>query len=151
MKSFSLFLFIAFNLLFFSSCTGYSKKEKAQFDKELRTFMKKSNLHLTKSSSGIYYKVATQGKGKTILYNDQIRVMYKGKRMDGTTFDEKNTPVTFLIKKLIPAWKEVLIGQKEGSVFYIATPPQMGYGNQQYGDIPPNSCLFFEIKLMQAL
>ncbi len=145
-------IFFLFGLLFFlTACTGYSASEKKKFDKELQVFMKKQNLKLTKTSSGVYYKIVTVGKGKNILYNDKIRVMYKGKKMDGTVFDEKNTPVIFNLRNLIPAWKEVLIGQPAGSVFYIATPPQMGYGSQQAGDLPPNSCLFFEIKVMSTL
>lgn len=142
--------FLLFTLFTINACTSYSKKEKAEFDKELQTFMKTENLKLNKSSSGVYYKVATQGKGKTILYNDKIRVMYKGKKMDGTIFDERNSPVEFNLKNLIPAWKEVLVGKKTGSVFYILTPPSMGYGSQEAGEIPPNSCLFFEIKVMEA-
>jgi FKBP-type peptidyl-prolyl cis-trans isomerase len=149
----SVFKLTLFALTFvaLSACKGYSKKEKAKFDKELVTFMKKEHLVMTKSSSGVYYKVVTAGKGKKILYADKIRVMYKGRKMDGTIFDEKNSPIEFNIRGLIPAWKEVLVGRNTGSVFYIATPPSMGYGSQEAGEIPPNSCLFFEIKVMEAL
>lgn len=143
--------FITLVLTVLSACTGYSKKDKQKFDKELKAFMKKEHLDLTKTSSGVYYKVVTPGKGKKILYNDKIRVMYKGRRMDGTIFDEKNSPVEFNLKNLIPAWKEVIVGKKTGSVFFIATPPQMGYGSQEAGEIAPNSCLFFEIKVMASL
>ncbi len=151
---FTRILFIFSLLVTISSCTGYSKSEKKKFDKELQVFMKKENLQLIKTTSGVYYKVVTVGKvgdSRKILYNDKIRVMYKAKKMDGTIFDERNTPVTLDLKNLIPAWKEILIGKTAGSVFYIATPPQMGYGSQQAGDLPPNSCLFFEIKVMSTL
>ncbi len=151
MKSILPQLFTAFSLvLIISSCTGYSNKEKEKFDQELKAFMKKENLKLSKSSSGVYYKVATKGSGRVIRYNDKIRVMYKGKLMDGTIFDEKNSPIEFNLKNLVPAWKEVLVGKNTGSVFYIATPPQMGYGSQDNGEIPPNSCLYFEIKVMES-
>jgi FKBP-type peptidyl-prolyl cis-trans isomerase len=145
-----LFLLIALSVAL-SSCTGYSEKEKEKFDQEIQNFLKKSNLSLSKTSSGVYYKLATKGTGKPILYGDKIRVMYKGKNMKGLIFDEKNTPIIYELKNLIPAWKEVLVGQNAGSVFYIATPPQMGYGSEQAGEIPPNSCLFFEIKVMETL
>lgn len=148
--SFTHFLFIAFSTLLLSSCTGYSDKEQEVFDQKLQAFMKKENLKMTKSSSGVYYKVATKGSGRKIQYNDKIRVMYKGKLMNGTIFDEKNSPIEFHLKKLVPAWKEVLVGKNTGSVFYIATPPSMGYGSQDNGEIPPNSCLYFEIKVMES-
>ncbi len=152
MKRYLLPLFSIFVLSFFiASCTGYSEKEKKTFDTEIQAFLKKSNLKLSKTSSGVYYKIVKKGEGKTILYGDKIRVMYKGKNMDGLIFDEKNTPIIYELKNLIPAWKEILVGQKTGSVFYIATPPQMGYGNEQAGEIPPNSCLFFDIKVMESL
>ena len=146
------FLVALFSMvLILSACTGYSNSQKKAFDEKLQVFMKKENLQLTKTSSGVYYKIVTKGKGSIIKYNDKIRVMYTGKNMDVTVFDEKTTPIEFNLKNLLPAWKEILIGQPAGSIFYIATPPQMGYGSQQAGNLPPNSCLFFEIKVMSTL
>ena len=112
-----------------SACTGYSDSQKKAFDEKLQVFMKKENLQLTKTSSGVYYKIVTKGKGSIIKYNDKIRVMYTGKNMDVTVFDEKTTPIEFNLKNLLPAWKEILIGQPAGSIFYIATPPQIIYSN----------------------
>jgi FKBP-type peptidyl-prolyl cis-trans isomerase FkpA len=143
--------FILFSLLFLTACKGYSDKEKKEFDQKIQKFITKENLKLTKSSSGVYSSVIVKGKGKTIRYTDDIRVMYKGKLLNGVVFDEQNSPVQLKLKNLIPAWKEVLVGKNSGSVFMIVTPPQMGYGSNPFGEIPENSCLFFEIKVMQTL
>tara|TARA_R110000737_G_scaffold345455_1_gene373979 strand:+ start:55371 stop:55823 length:453 start_codon:yes stop_codon:yes gene_type:complete len=145
------FLFIALSLILFTACKGYSDKEKKEFDEKIQKFIKKENLKLTKSSSGVYSSVIVKGKGKEIRYTDNIRVMYKGKLLNGIVFEERNSPVQMTLKNLIPAWKEVLIGKNTGSVFMIVTPPQMGYGSNPIGEIPENSCLFFEVKVLQTL
>jgi FKBP-type peptidyl-prolyl cis-trans isomerase FkpA len=145
------FFFFVLSFILLSACKGYSKNEKKAFDEKIQKFIQKENLQLKKSSSGVYYKVVVKGKGKPIRYADDIRVMYKGKLLNGVVFDEQNSPVQFKLKNLIPAWKEVLVGKNSGSVFLIVTPPQMGYGSNAFGEIPENSCLFFEIKVMQTL
>ncbi len=143
------FIFLTF--LFLTACKGYSTKEKIAFDEKIQKYLRKENLKMTKSSSGVYSRTEVQGTGKTIRYTDDIRVMYKGKLLNGVVFDEQNSPVQLKLKNLIPAWKEVLVGKKSGSVFMLVTPPQMGYGSNPNGEIPENSCLFFEIKVMQTL
>lgn len=145
------YLIIILTLLLFSACKGYSKDQKREFDTKIQKFIKKENLKLSKSSSGVYSSVIVKGKGKIIRYTDDIRVMYKGKLLNNIVFDEQNSPVQLKLKNLIPAWKEVIIGQNSGSVFMIVTPPQMGYGSNPVGEIPENSCLFYEIKVMQTL
>jgi FKBP-type peptidyl-prolyl cis-trans isomerase FkpA len=145
------FLFIALSLFILSACKGYSDREKTEFDNEIQSFIKKKNLKMKKSSSGVYSRIEVKGSGKVIRYTDEIRVMYKGTLLNGVVFDEKNSPVQMKLKNLIPAWKEVLIGQNSGSVFIIVTPPQMGYGSNPIGEIPENSSMCFEIKVMQTL
>lgn len=145
------FLFIVLSILLFTACKGYSTEEKKVFDEKIQKFIKKENLKLSKSSSGVYSSTIVKGKGKVIRYTDNIRVMYKGKLLNGVVFEEQNSPVQLTLKNLIPAWKEVLVGKNTGSVFMIVTPPQMGYGSNPIGEIPENSCLFFELKVMQTL
>lgn len=138
-------------LILLTACKGYTKSEKETFDAKIQKYIKKENLKMSKSSSGVYSRVEIKGTGKPIRYTDEIRVMYKGKLLNGIVFDEQNSPMQLKLKKLIPAWKEVLIGKNSGSVFIIVTPPQMAYGSNPFGEIPENSCLFFEIKVMQTL
>lgn len=145
------FLFISLTFLLLTACKGYSKSEKESFDQKIQKYLKKQNLKMSKSSSGVYSRVEIKGTGKPIRYTDDIRVMYKGKLLNGVVFDEQNSPVQLKLKNLIPAWKEVLVGKNSGSVFMLVTPPQMGYGSNPNGEIPENSCLFYEIKVMQTL
>jgi FKBP-type peptidyl-prolyl cis-trans isomerase len=145
------FFFITLILILLSACKGYTKSEKETFDAKIQKYIKRENLKMSKSSSGVYSKVEIKGTGKPIRYNDEIRVMYKGKLLNGIVFDEKNSPLQLKLKNLIPAWKEVLVGKNSGGVFILVTPPQMGYGSNAFGEIPENSCLFFEIKVMQTL
>lgn len=100
--------------------------------------------------SGLQYRVLKEGSGKTPSATDEVTVNYKGTFIDGPEFDNsyaRGTPLTFKIDKVIPGWKEALQSMKEGSKWQLFVPPQLGYGEQGAGPIPPNSTLIFEVEL----
>jgi FKBP-type peptidyl-prolyl cis-trans isomerase FkpA len=130
------------------ACGDYSDADKTYFDKEIKTYLEKNNLKLDKSTSGVYYKVLAKGTGKEILYSDNIRFIYKGTLLNGEIFDQQYSPVEIPLKNLIPAWREVIPGLAEGTSIMIVTPPHMGYGGQETGKIPPNSCLVFDLTIL---
>lgn len=129
-------------------CNDYNQAEKNQFDQEIQVYLKKHKLNLTKTASGVYFKVLEMGTGPEIRYNDIIQVIYKGELLDGTVFDQQYSPVEYTLKNLIPAWKEVLVGLPEGTALMMVVPPHMGYGSQDNGDIPSNSALFFDMTVL---
>jgi FKBP-type peptidyl-prolyl cis-trans isomerase FkpA len=135
-------------LLTFISCGGYSSANKKSFDQEIQAYLKKNKIIATKSESGVYSAILFQGTGEPVKYNDEIRVIYKGTLLNGNEFDSQYSPVEMKLKSLIPAWKEALVGVKEGSSILIVSPPQMAYGGQNKGEIPANSSLVFDITLL---
>jgi len=101
--------------------------------------------------SGLEYKVLKEGSGKTPKATDEVTVNYRGAFIDGTEFDSSYTrgiPLAFQIDKVIPGWKEALLLMQEGSKWQLFIPPQLGYGEQGAGPIPPGSALIFEIELL---
>ncbi|AXG70371.1 putative peptidyl-prolyl cis-trans isomerase [Kordia sp. SMS9] len=50
---------------------------------------------------------------------------------------------------LVPAFKEAFLRMKLGEKAKVFVPSYLGYGSRQYGPIPPNSNLIFEIELVE--
>ena len=147
MKNFLRFLILT---LLISACQTYTEQEKEGFDKTIKHYLKKNNLSLQKTSSGLYKKHITTGNDRIIRYADSIRISYEGKLLNGTIFDKQTTPQTLAIRDLIAGWKEVLLGAREGDEWMIIIPPQLGYGQNKLDDIPVNSILIFKMKIVDV-
>ncbi|HWB34359.1 MAG TPA: FKBP-type peptidyl-prolyl cis-trans isomerase [Candidatus Paceibacterota bacterium] len=95
----------------------------------------------------------TVGTGATAQVGDTITVDYTGKLEDGTVFDTSvgKTPYTFVLGtgSVIPGWDQGLQGMKVGGKRLLIIPPSLAYGSQDYGPIPANSTLIFEVTLIK--
>jgi FKBP-type peptidyl-prolyl cis-trans isomerase FklB len=103
--------------------------------------------------SGLQYKVAAEGSGKTPKAADNVTVNYKGTLIDGTEFDssyKRGKPATFQADRVIKGWTEALQLMKEGSKWQLFIPPELGYGSRGAGPIAPNSTLIFEVELISV-
>ena len=94
------------------------------------------------------------GQGTAVAQYNIVTVNYTGWLTDGTKFDSSlnpgRTPFRFTVGggQVIKGWDEGLIGMKVGGKRKLTIPPNMGYGGQDMGVIPPNSTLVFEIDLL---
>lgn len=96
------------------------------------------------------------GDGKEVKKGALITAHYRGQLEDGTEFDssyEKGRPFQTVLsqKKVIKGWFLGIQGMKEGGKRKLWVPAELGYGERQVGKIPPNSDLYFEIELIEAL
>lgn len=105
--------------------------------------------------SGLQYKVLQSGPaGPSPKPGDIIKVHYEGALTSGAVFDssfERNKPALMPLADLIPAWIEALPMMRVGDEWMLYVPPQLGYGMEGAGPIPPNSVLVFRIKLLGML
>ena len=108
------------------------------------------------TASGLQYIVLKEGEGASPSPADQVRVHYTGKLLDGTVFDssiERNEPVVFYVRSVIPGWTEALQLMKEGAEYKLFIPGNLAYGEQgnPRGGIGPNSVLTFDVKLIDVI
>lgn len=98
---------------------------------------------------------ATDKKAKEAVEGKTLKVHYKGTFLDGKEFDSsygRNQPFEFKLgaKQVIQGWEIGTKGMKVGEKRILIVPPQMAYGEQGAGPIPPNTPLRFEIELLDV-
>ena len=103
--------------------------------------------------SGLQYKVLTAAPDGAPGPdgNDLVRVHYEGSLIDGTVFDssfERGSPYVTTPEQVVPGWTEALQRMKVGDEWLLYVPPELGYGAQQSGRIPPHSVLVFRLQLL---
>ena len=106
--------------------------------------------------SGLQYKVVRTGPtdGLRPQATDEVKVNYEGKLLDGTIFDssyQRGVPAALPLRALIPGWIEALQLMHPGDEWILYVPPELGYGNDGAGQIPPGSTLIFRIELIAVL
>lgn len=108
------------------------------------------------TGSGLQYRVIQQGEGtEKPTTEDQVKVHYTGRLLDGTVFDssvERGEPATFGVTQVIKGWTEALQLMTPGAKYIVWIPSELGYGAQGAGQmIKPNSVLEFEVELLEIV
>ena len=94
------------------------------------------------------------GQGAEAVKHSIITVNYSGWLEDGTKFDSSLNPgreplrFTLGAGQMIQGFDQGIVGMKVGGKRKLTIPPNLGYGSQDKGIIPPNSTLIFELDLL---
>ena len=96
---------------------------------------------------------ATAGKVVSIFYTGWI---YDPTKTDskGTQFDSNvgGTAYSFQlgVGSVIPGFDRGVLGMKEGGRRRVVIPPDLAYGSQGNGPVPPNATIIFDIDLVSV-
>jgi peptidylprolyl isomerase/FKBP-type peptidyl-prolyl cis-trans isomerase FklB len=106
--------------------------------------------------SGLQYRVVRTGAadGYRPKPGDTVKVHYEGKLPDGTVFDssyERGAPAVFDVGRLVPGWNQALQLMRPGDEWELVVPPDLGYGDEGAGPIPPGAVLVFRMELLDVL
>ena len=94
------------------------------------------------------------GQGAEAVKYSIVTVNYTGWPEDGTKFDSSLNPgreplrFTLGAGQMIQGFDQGIVGMKVGGKRKLTIPPNLGYGSQDKGIIPPNSTLIFELDLL---
>jgi FKBP-type peptidyl-prolyl cis-trans isomerase len=142
--------FLLLAVVFATACKKDETSEQADADAAaINAYLTENGLTATQHSSGLFYNITKEGTGGHPNLSHTVVVDYKGYLLDGTVFDESANAVEFQLSSLITGFQIGVSLLKPGGegIFYI--PSQLGYGDNQVGDIPPNSILIFEVELVE--
>jgi FKBP-type peptidyl-prolyl cis-trans isomerase FkpA len=111
------------------------------------------------TNSGLQMQDEVMGTGTAAVAGQMVSVNYTGTFTDGKAFDSNVDPnfnhvepFSFVLGagNVIPGWDEGVAGMKVGGKRKLTIPPELGYGSQDYGPIPGNSTLIFEVELLDV-
>lgn len=119
-------------------------------DQKIENYLNEKGWTAERDPSGVYVVTDTVGTGEERPGpTDDVTIFYAGYLLDGTQFDgTQDTPATFNLSMLIEGWQIGIPKFGKGGKGKLVIPPALGYGEQEMGDIPANSCLMFEIELV---
>ncbi|MFP4502978.1 MAG: FKBP-type peptidyl-prolyl cis-trans isomerase [Candidatus Hydrogenedentota bacterium] len=125
-------------------------------DKEAQEVLAKNreNPDITETDSGLQYRVVEEGEGATPEADDEVKVHYEGRFVDGEVFDssyERGEPAVFNASRVISGWTEGLQLMKEGAKYRFWIPGDLAYGPSGRGGIPPNATLVFDVELLEVM
>jgi len=93
---------------------------------------------------------ATQGRTVTVSYTgwlyDPTKTESKGAQFDSSA----NFSFQLGVGRVIAGWDQGVVGMKIGGQRRLVIPPNLGYGSQMVGSIPPNSTLVFDVMLLNV-
>lgn len=109
---------------------------------------------MTTTPSGLQYEIVEAGNDRHPQQGWRVWVEYTGTLDNGqvfaTTRETGNIDLWLGQGQLIKGWEEALPMIGEGGQINLIVPPSQGYGDMDIPDIPKNSTLHFELKLVQT-
>ncbi|MDE2293508.1 MAG: FKBP-type peptidyl-prolyl cis-trans isomerase [Elusimicrobia bacterium] len=101
-----------------------------------------------------WIKVVKPGDGAQATPDDEVKVNYEGKLIDGTVFDssyERHEPATFPLRGVIPCWTQGVSQLKVGGEAQLVCPSSAAYGDRGRPPvIPGGATLVFKVELLDA-
>ncbi len=140
MKTFSLLL-MGTILIFLFSCS--SSKVSKESEKWITT------------PSGLQYYDIFIGSGEIPRTKQKVKINFIMKTEDGTIIEDtykSGIPMSFILgnKDAIEGLEEGVATMRVGGKRKLIIPPELGFGNRSFRNIPPNSKLIIEVELIKA-
>ena len=92
--------------------------------------------------------------GKLAKPGKRVSVRYTGKLESGKIFDSTKGARGFTFRlgvgEVVKGFDRGVEGMRVGDKRRVTIPPQMGYGSNRTGPIPPNSTLIFDLELLDV-
>ena len=103
--------------------------------------------NLTQQCSGLLYQIIDSGTGVKPTPCSTVTLTYVGKFNDSTGAQIDASSFTSGLNGLITGFQDGVPLIRKGGHILLYIPPTLGYGSANYGTIPGNSNLYFDIRL----
>ena len=146
MKAFFSFLILA---TFLYSCNKIDTNQDTIDEKIIAEYIKSKQITATKSASGLYYQIDSDGLGKKVNSTNTIYVKYTGKLTNDSIFDQNLNGTYLSLKTAINGFREGITYFKVGGKGKLIIPSKLAYGKNSVGKVPANSVLIFDIEVIE--
>lgn len=105
------------------------------------------------TDSGLQYTIVEEGEGRKPQKNDCVKIHQRALLLDGKVLEDTyrlNRPELVDLSELIEGLQEGIQMMSVGSRYRFWIPCDLAWGKKGTGNkIPPNSVLFFDIRLLE--
>ena len=155
MNKFRLFALLGVAVISMACGTKKVKENKMQESEEVQieNYIKKNAIKVDfKSNSGLRFILNQEAKeGMSLNQGMSVKVKYSGRLLNDKQFDAGSFNFVLGVGQVITGFDEGIAKLKVGEKGTLIFPSSIGYGAAGAGsDIPPNSPLIFEIKVLAA-
>ena len=115
---------------------------------------KQENPNATTTAGGTLVVTKQEGTGELIKASDNVKLIYKGTLIDGTSFDDSQGEAReFAVGGVVPGFNEALQTMKKGGKYTIYIPCNQGYGVEgiPQAGIGPNMTLVFDVEVVDII
>ncbi len=110
-------------------------------------------LDTLKTESGLRYIIIREGTGDLPVLGNVLEIHYSGYLSDGTLFDssvERGEPLRFVQGRgqVIEGLDEAFYLLPGGTKARLIIPPQLAFGEEGNGPVPPGETLIFDVELL---
>lgn len=107
------------------------------------------------TDSGLQFLSKVEGDGVEPQVGDLVTLHFSGTLADGTLFGDTystNEPITIIYGQgqLLPGWEEGVGLMKAGGEAQMVLPPELAFGDEGFGSIPPNSQVIIDVELLSV-
>jgi FKBP-type peptidyl-prolyl cis-trans isomerase len=151
-----IFFFVFGGMSFFATPTSPDETSLEAAAANATTNQTTSTTMPTENTTQLQITDEIIGTGAAAATGDSVTVNYVGSFTNGTIFDASanhgTTGFTFNLGagQVIKGWDDGIVGMKEGGKRRLIVPASLGYGPNDYGPIPGNSTLIFEVELLKV-
>lgn len=126
--------------------------DNEQAAKEFMEQMMAEEPSIASTPSGLYYKIMAPGASQKIGPNDQLKLRYVMRHIDGEVIDQQENPVSMGMAGMIPGVNEGLQLIGKGGKIVLFIPGKLAYGSQgtPQGGIGPNEMLVFQAEVTEV-
>lgn len=124
--------------------------DQAAIDREIiRKYIADNSINADSTESGLFYSISDSGTAPNPTATSAVLVYYKGYFTDGVRFDSNDPglPREFSLAGVIKGWQEGIPKIGKNGKIKLMIPSALGYGASEFGSIPANSVLIFDIEL----
>jgi len=141
--------------MMFFDIEAENAKERVKKEETEKEKLENLTKSMKSTDSGISYNITKKGTGENAKDNDNVKVHYSLKLIDGSEVRSslsKGEPIEFTlgVGQVIPGWDEGIKLLNKGASCTLVIPPNLAYGEAGDGNgvIPSNATLIFEVTLV---